>query len=214
MLFFKNRKLYKFYIIILFTILFALILFATTQGTIKIPVFEVARIMAARFFFIKKYVNTEYITDSNIFIVFNIRLPRIIIASLVGAVLSLVGTSYQAIFKNPMADPFVMGASSGAAFGATIATVLGANRSFLGFGIISLLAFFVSLLTTIFVYHLARIGNKISTTSILLAGIVVSTVLSSFVRFMMIFNHDELARIVNWRLWVALMGQIGGKLLL
>lgn len=194
----KNKGLYKFYIIILFIILFATMMITTTLGTIKIPVFDVARIIGSKFKFADKYVDISDIKESNIFIVLNIRLPRIILASLVGAVLSLVGTSYQAIFKNPMADPFVMGASSGAAFGATIAIVTGVNKGILGFGVLSILAFAGALVTTIIVYNLARVGNKLSTTSILLAGIVMSALLSSVIRLMLIFNHDDLARIVAW----------------
>ena len=68
----------------------------------------------------------------------------------------------------------------------------------LGFGATSILAFAGALITTFVVYNLARIGNKISTTSILLAGIVMNAILSSGISIMMIFNHDELARIVNW----------------
>lgn len=194
----KKKNLYKLYIIVLLLSLLVAILISTTLGTIKIPVYDVARIIASKLKLLDNYVDISDIKKSNIFIVLNIRLPRIILASLVGAVLSLVGTSYQAIFKNPMADPFVMGASSGAAFGATIAIVIGVDKGILGFGIISLLAFVGALVTTIVVYNLAREGNKLSTTSILLAGIVMSAVLSSVIRLMMILNHDNLERIVTW----------------
>lgn len=194
----KKKNLYKIYIIVLLLSLLAAILISTTFGTIKIPVYDVARIIASKLKLVDNYVDISDIKKSNIFIVLNIRLPRIILASLVGAVLSLVGTSYQAIFKNPMADPFVMGASSGAAFGATIAIVIGVDKGILGFGIISLLAFVGALVTTIVVYNLARVGNKLATTSILLAGIVMSAVLSSLIRLMMILNHDNLERIVTW----------------
>ncbi len=194
----KKKNLYKIYIIVLLLSLLAAILISTTFGTIKIPVYDVARIIASKLKLVDNYVDISDIKKSNIFIVLNIRLPRIILASLVGAVLSLVGTSYQAIFKNPMADPFVMGASSGAAFGATIAIVIGVDKGILGFGIISLLAFVGALVTTIVVYNLARVGNKLATTSILLAGIVMSAVLSSVIRLMMILNHDNLERIVTW----------------
>jgi len=194
----KKKNLYKLYIIVLLLSLIAIILISTTLGTIKIPVSDVARIIASKLKLLDDFIDISDIKKSNIFIVLNIRLPRIILASLVGAVLSLVGTSYQAIFKNPMADPFVMGASSGAAFGATIAIVIGVNKGILGFGIISLLAFAGALVTTFVVYNLARVGNKISTTSILLAGIVMSAVLSSVIRLMMILNHDNLERIVTW----------------
>ncbi|MEJ6950409.1 FecCD family ABC transporter permease [Natronospora cellulosivora (SeqCode)] len=194
----KKKNLYKIYILILLVILFAMMLISTALGTIRIPLMDVLRIITSKLGFLNRYIDISDIRPSNIFIVLNIRLPRIILASLVGAVLALVGTAYQAIFKNPMADPFVMGASSGAAFGATIAIVIGASQSLWGFGAISFLAFAGALATTILVYNLARVGNKLSTTSILLAGIVMSAVLSSFIRLMMIFNHDNLENIVSW----------------
>ncbi|MTI46586.1 MAG: iron ABC transporter permease [Firmicutes bacterium] len=194
------KKLYKTKILVLLIVLLFLILFSITLGAVKIPFIETVKIIISKIKFIGNRVNVENIKDSNIFIVMNIRLPRILMASLVGAILSVVGASYQAIFKNPMADPFVMGVSSGAAFGATLGIILGLNKGILGFGLTSVIAFAGALLTTFLVYNLARVGNKISTTAILLAGIVVSSLLSSGISLMMIFNKDELINIVSWTL--------------
>lgn len=193
-----KKKSYHFYILLLIILLFTLILVSTALGTIRIPVIDVAKIIGSKLKIIGDNIDISHVKKSHIFIVLNVRLPRIILASLVGAMLALVGASYQAIFKNPMADPYIIGSSSGAAFGATLGIVLGIQTSILGFGIISLLAFVGALITTVIVYNLARIGNKISTTSILLAGIVMSSLLSSIVSLMMIFNHDELANIITW----------------
>lgn len=192
------RKNNKIKIIILLGILVFSILFSITVGSVKIPLKDTVKIICSKIRFLSSIVDIRNIKESNIFIVLNIRLPRILLAALVGSVLSVVGSSYQAIFKNPMADPYVMGVSSGAAFGATIGIILGLNRGMFGFGLTSIFAFACALITTIIVYNLARVGNKISTTSILLAGIVMSAILSSGVSIMMIFNHDELARIISW----------------
>lgn len=202
------RKSMKFKIIILFLLLLFTMLISITFGAIKIPLKDTGKIILSTILDkvsslsskidLSDKIDTSNIKESNFFIVLNIRLPRILLAGLVGAILSLVGSAYQAIFKNPMADPFVMGVSSGAAFGATIGILLGFNIGIFGFGVISIFAFIGALLTTFIVYNLARTGNKINTLSILLAGIVMSSLLSAGISFMMIFNHDDLARIVSW----------------
>lgn len=192
----KNNNRIK--ILILLVILVFLMLFFITLGSVKIPLNETVRIVLSKIRYLDSIIDISNVKESNIFIVLSIRLPRILLATLVGSVLAVVGSSYQAIFKNPMADPYVMGVSSGAAFGATVGILLKLNVGLLGFGATSILAFAGALITTFVVYNLARIGNKISTTSILLAGIVMNAILSSGISIMMIFNHDELARIVNW----------------
>ena len=192
----KNNNRIK--ILILLVILVFLMLFSITLGSVKIPLNETVRIVLSKIRYLDSIIDISNVKESNIFIVLSIRLPRILLATLVGSVLAVVGSSYQAIFKNPMADPYVMGVSSGAAFGATVGILLKLNVGLLGFGATSILAFAGALITTFVVYNLARIGNKISTTSILLAGIVMNAILSSGISIMMIFNHDELARIVNW----------------
>lgn len=194
------KKLYKTKIAILLVLLIVLMLFAVTFGAIKIPIVDTVKIILSKVVFIGEKIDISDIKKSNIFIVWNIRLPRILLATLVGAILSVVGASYQAIFKNPMADPFVMGISSGAAFGATIGIILKLNEGILGFGLTSVLAFGGALLTTFIVYNLARVGSKVSTTAILLAGIVMSSLLSSGISLMMIFNRDDLMNIVSWTL--------------
>lgn len=191
----KNNKIK---ILILLVILVFSILFSITLGSVKIPLEDTVKIILSNIRYLNSIIDISNIKDSDIFIVLSIRLPRILLAALVGGVLAVVGSSYQAIFKNPMADPYVMGVSSGAAFGATIGILLKFNVGILGFGATSVLAFAGALITTFIVYNLARTGTKISTTSILLAGIVMSSILSSGISIMMIFNHDELARIVNW----------------
>jgi len=193
--FIERRKWNRLYVLILIVILLLVGLFAITQGSVKIPLGDVFRV------FVHQLGYPNDISDlkaSHIFIIENIRLPRVIMASIVGGVLSIVGASFQAIFKNPMADPFVMGVSSGAAFGATMGISFGLTTSFFGFGTISTLAFLGALGTIIIVYSLARVGTKISTTSILLAGIVMNSLLTSIISLVMIVNQDDIARIVTW----------------
>lgn len=192
----KNKRKYNIATMGLACLLVLLVLCSITLGSVKIPLNDVVRIVMSKFEYLG--INIDNIKASNVFIVLNVRMPRIIMACICGGVLALVGVAYQAIFKNPMADPYIMGSSSGAAFGATVGIVIGVSNSYFGLGIISLLAFAGALTTTVVVYGLARKGNKISTTSILLAGIVMSSLLSSIISLMMIFNQGELSKILGW----------------
>lgn len=165
--------------------------FSVTQGSVRIPVSNVVSILLSS-------DSADSIKPAHVFIVEHVRLPRIILSASVGGMLAVIGTVFQALFKNPMADPYVMGVSSGAAFGATLAIVFGVGASLSGMSLVSLMAFVGAMLTMLVVYTLASVGGKISTTGILLAGIVVNSLLSSLISFIMIVHHDDIDRIVTW----------------
>ena len=118
-------------------------------------------------------------------IIFQIRLPRVIGAALVGATLATAGVLFQGILRNPLADPYIIGTSAGAGLGATIAMTLPINLTFLGFGLVPVAAFIGALASVTLVYNLARVGGKTPIISMLLAGFVVSALLASFITFMM-----------------------------
>ena len=118
-------------------------------------------------------------------IIFQIRLPRVIAGALIGAALATAGVLFQGLLRNPMADPYIIGTSAGAALGATIAMTLPINLAFLGFGLVPIAAFIGALTTVTLVYNLARVGGKTPIISMLLAGFVVSALLAAIVAFMM-----------------------------
>jgi len=118
-------------------------------------------------------------------ILFQIRLPRVVGAMLVGAALATAGVLFQGLLRNPMADPYIIGTSAGAALGATIAMVLPVSMAFLGFGLVPLAAFAGALGAVFIVYNLARVGGKTPMVSMLLAGFVVSALLAAIISFMM-----------------------------
>ena len=118
-------------------------------------------------------------------IIFQIRLPRVVGGVLVGAALATAGALFQGLLRNPMADPYIIGTSAGAALGATIAMMLPINLVFLGFGLVSGAAFGGALATVILVYNLARVGGKTPIISMLLAGFVVSSLLAAVMMFLM-----------------------------
>ena len=118
-------------------------------------------------------------------IIFQIRLPRVISGALVGAALATAGVLFQGLLRNPMADPYIIGTSAGAALGATLAMMVPINLMFLGFGLITVGAFCGALATVILVYNLARVGGKTPIISMLLAGFVVSAFLAAIMAFLM-----------------------------
>lgn len=139
-------------------------------------------------------------------IILSIRLPRVVLAVCVGGALASAGAVMQGLFHNPMAEPYVMGVSAGAALGATIGFVLRLDVSFLGLGAVPLLAFLGGLGTTILVVNLGRVGSKVPLTVVLLAGIAVGSFLSAINSMFMIFNRDDMHQIVFW-----IMGGFSGR---
>ena len=131
-------------------------------------------------------------------IFFSIRLPRAILALVSGGALGISGACLQGMFKNPMADSYVIGVSAGAALGATVAFSFSSTLAFLGFGAVSLFAFLGALASVMTVYRLAKVHGKVSTFSLLLAGVAVSTLCSALVYCIMILFRDKMEHIVMW----------------
>lgn len=176
-------------------VLLALMVYAITLGSVYI---ESELILRSILEWIKYGMDGVTCDDSIRFIIFEVRLPRIILAVLTGSLLSMAGAVYQAIFQNPMADPYVIGISSGAAFGATIAIIFLPPMMLLGNSIVSLAAFLSAILTSILVYFISKTKRGVDTFSLLLTGVVISTVLSSFISLMMLAHQDEAMKIMTW----------------
>ncbi|MCK4964492.1 MAG: iron ABC transporter permease, partial [Dehalococcoidia bacterium] len=138
-------------------------------------------------------------------ILFLIRLPRVIAGSLVGAALASAGVLFQGMLRNPMADPYIIGTSAGAAFGATIAMMLPVSVAFLSFGLVPIAAFFGALGAVLLVYNLARVGGKTPIVSMLLAGFAVSAMLAAIV-FLMVTLSSRTGLLQN--VYSFLMGSI------
>ena len=166
-------------------------------GRYPIPAKEVLGISLS-----KLYPIEQFWTDRVEMVLINIRLPRIILACLVGCCLSAAGAAYQGVFQNPMAAPDILGASAGAAFGAALA-ILHYGSSFM----ITVSAFFFSLLTVSLVYLISKKakGNKIL--GLILSGIIVSSLFSAATSFIKLVADptDQLPAITYW-----LMGSLAG----
>ncbi|RCX20110.1 iron complex transport system permease protein [Anaerobacterium chartisolvens] len=198
MTFVKKRRSLRLAFVFSAVVLAALIIFSAATGAANISFIKAMRIMLHSIPLAGGLIPSGDIDTAYSMIVLNIRLPRIILSALVGAGLSVVGAVLQGMFKNPMADPYVLGISSGASLGASIAIALGLEYAFLGVGIITVFAFIGSVLTMICVYSIARVEGRVPSTTLLLAGIAFGFMLSSLVSIMMIFNRKQVERIVFW----------------
>lgn len=117
-------------------------------------------------------------------ILFTARLPRVVLAAISGGALACVGVAFQALLRNPLADPYVLGVSGGAAAGATLAIVAGAGAfSLLGAALVPAAALAGGLGATLLVYAIARAGGEVSGTTIVLAGVIVNAIAASIITF-------------------------------
>jgi len=129
-------------------------------------------------------------------ILMTVRLPRIALGALVGLALSVAGAAFQGMLMNPLADPYLIGVSSGAALGASVAIVLHVSLA-AGFGIPAA-AFIAALVTMVIVYRLARVRGKIGMESFILAGVVVGSFMWALVTVVMVLAGRELSDVVLW----------------
>ncbi|MEK3854176.1 FecCD family ABC transporter permease [Cytobacillus sp. FSL H8-0458] len=134
-------------------------------------------------------------------IIWDIRFPRIVLAAIVGAALAICGAAIQALVKNSIADPYILGVSSGASVGAASVILLGAF-SVLGVYAISLAAFLGAIFAVMTVFFLARVNGRISVIRLLLAGIAVSMVLSAITNFMLMMSKQQggIQAVMHWML--------------
>ena len=160
-------------------------------------------------------------------IIFEIRLPRVLLAALAGAALAQAGAVYQGLFRNPLADPYLIGVSAGAGLGATVAIAIGLPLRWGGLGSVSLLAFAGALGATVLVYAISRVGGRSSTVALILAGVAVGSLLSALTTFVLFRASDAFQTIhaLNWlmgsfslaswaKVWVMGPTLVGGGALL
>jgi iron complex transport system permease protein len=145
------------------------------------------------------------IPASTAVILFQLRLPRVLLAMVVGAALATAGAVFQGLFRNPMADPAIIGVSSGAALGAILVIVAGAGSTFGAMGVPAA-AFVGALATAFLVYRLARLGPSVQVPTLLLAGIAVAAVVSAVISLIMTFSGQEIRSIYFW-----LLGGLGAR---
>jgi len=133
-------------------------------------------------------------------ILLSIRLPHAFLIMLTGAALASSGAAYQGLFRNPLADPYLIGVASGAGLGAVAALAIHWPQNLLGFYLIPIAAFLGAILTVVVVYYLARIGNMVPLTTLILAGVAVGAFASAMTSFLMLNSDDQIYRAISFLL--------------
>jgi iron complex transport system permease protein len=177
------------------------VVLAVSLGAVSIPLSKSWAILLHHFFGLASSSDGNARDAS---IILDLRFPRVIAGALVGAALSIAGSVFQALLRNPLADPYVLGVSSGAAVGAVLAILFGLGSMILGSYAIPGAAFVGALLTLLFVYFLARSQGRIPAQTMLLAGVIVSAFFSAIIMFLISVTSDE--RLYNVTFW--LMGNL------
>ena len=181
------------WIVLLILFLLLVSLFSLSVGSSNIP--------------FRKVVSSLFSADKQTIehaIIFNIRLPRIILAFAVGAALSISGVIFQGMFRNPLVEPYTLGISGGAALGVCLSIVFGLNRIF-NFNILPLSGFLGALLTIFLVYLVSIRQGTLRMTKLLLTGVMISFISSSLIMLIMAVSKAEnLHGIIFW-----IMGSLG-----
>lgn len=191
-------------VLTLLVILVGSIMISVTLGSAKISVSEVYKVLGYKLLGIKAY--SEYSSGPMHDVVWVIRFPRVVLAIAIGMSLSISGFVMQAIVKNPLADPYLLGISSGASLGATFAIMLGFG-AVLGGNFVGVMAFIGALLVSFGVLLLANIKGSATSSKLILAGMALSAVCSSFSNFIIYIANDKtgMQSVTYW-----LLGSLAG----
>ena len=177
-------------------LLASVILLSITVGSVKVPPLRSITIL------FQSILGSEKGNETERAIVLFLRFPRAILAGFVGAGLSVAGVIFQALLRNPLADPYILGVSSGSAVGAIVAILMGLGSLSSG---LPLASFVGALLTVIIVFYFGRQNGKIHPNTLLLAGVITSSFLSAVIMFFIsVSQREELHTIIFW-----LMGDFG-----
>jgi iron complex transport system permease protein len=196
--YFKRTSRWKLIIVLLIVALIVTIIASLNVGYAQIPFTKILAILGKQIPFLNNYVDSSMILPRDAAIILQIRLPRIVAGVVVGAALASSGVVYQGVFKNPMADSYLLGVSAGAAVGATFSIVLGASFSIFGLRLVQVAAFIGALFAMFLVYNISRVGSRVPVTTLLLCGIAVNFFLYSVVALMEVIAGDQLHAIVFW----------------
>jgi len=197
--YFRRTSRWKLTVILLLVALFVTVLVSLNVGYAQIPFEKILAILGKQIPFVNGFVDPSLVLPVDAAIILQIRLPRIIAGVVVGAALAASGVVYQGVFKNPMADSYLLGVSAGAAVGASFAILFGAGFTFFGLGLVQVAAFIGALFAMFLVYNIARVGSRVPITTLLLCGIAVNFFLFAVVALLQFIAPDvELRTMVSW----------------
>ena len=185
----------RIYAIVGLVILLGIVIIATLAvGSTDIPFGTLCDVLLDKLPFV--HIQPTWTSNTET-IIFDIRLPRLLLAGLVGAALAVAGTTYQGLFRNPLADPYLIGVAQGAALGAVIGFMMPTAWQA---GSIPLLAFIGATTAVAAVYSIARVGKTLPMTTLILAGVALGAFLAAITSYLMIASGDKLHGIIYWLL--------------
>ncbi len=183
----------------------AVVIVATALGSVRIPLRELLGILGSRLPGLQGLFNADW-SKAHEAIVLQVRLPRVLLALVVGAGLSVAGVLFQGSLRNPLADPYIIGVSSGASLGATVALLFFIPQGLVGFGALPVFAFVGALVTTLVVSRLGQRSGRLEPTSLLLAGVAMGSLLTAVVSLLMVLRIRNLQDVYLW-----LMGSLSSR---
>jgi len=164
-----------------------------SMGSVSVSVKDILKIIIHRLPFLNNWIKSEPAPQKYELIILNLRLPRILLAMLVGSGLATAGAAMQGLFKNPLASPYVVGVSSGSSFGAALAILL-----LPGIFSVPLSAFFTGLVTIFLVYRISKSDSRVPVETLLLAGIAVGLFFSAITSLIMYISAQSVHHLVFW----------------
>jgi iron complex transport system permease protein len=176
--------------------LLCVVLFSTGMGYIRIAPLAVLKVIFSRLSGNARLL--DGLDKVFPYVIWDIRLPRILTAAIVGCGLSISGVVFQGILLNPLADPYTLGVSAGAAFGAAIALLM--ESPLFGVYTVPLFAFAGALLTLLFVLTISSFEGRIASNTLILSGIIVATILSAGISFIKYVADEQVSVIIFWLL--------------
>lgn len=181
-------------------LLLVMAVWSISTGSADISFVTVWQIIAAKIPGLTSLMDLSSWNNAEETIVWQIRLPRVFLAAMVGMGLAVAGVAFQGVLRNPLADPYILGVSSGAAFGAALVILLGWQQGWFGAWTLPIIAFASAMMTLLIVYRLALIRHKIEIETILLAGVVVQAFVGAALSFMLAISNERMQQIVFWLL--------------
>ena len=139
-------------------------------------------------------------------IVWELRLPRVLLAGIIGGTLAFSGAAYQGVFRNPLADPYLLGVASGAGLAGVLAITLDVPVTHGGFSFLPLIAFAGAMTSVLLAYSIARVGGQTPNTTLILAGVAISSLSVSAISYVMILDTRNVTSILSW-----LLGSFNGS---
>ncbi|MHB1417938.1 MAG: FecCD family ABC transporter permease [Chloroflexota bacterium] len=182
-------------------VLLVSMLLSATQGAVPVPAVTVWHVVLNQVPFLREvFWPAPSWTAAQEAVVLQIRLPRVLLAGVVGASLAVAGATYQGMFRNPLADPYLIGVTAGAGLGAILALALPLSSALYGVGAVQWFAFAGALGTVAIVAMLARVGNTTPLSTLLLAGIALGSLATAISSLIMSVQQDKLHTMYAWLL--------------